>query len=247
MNSSLPTETKKNLQLISNLAKNAAALLSSSGRSVVACLPRDVKVEADAQLNNFIQAGLKKIGTFPILSEEDSLSSDFNFEKPLWIIDPLDGSLNYSKDIPFFCISIALWANHKPLLGVVYDPNRDELFEGIVGLGAWLNGTALKKKEIISKEEAVLCMGFPTGRDFSETSLKEFVEEIKVYKKIRLFGSAALSLAYVASGRADAYHEDSIALWDVAAGLALVSAAGGAIDYKKTDQPHRWIVKAGIL
>ncbi len=247
MNFFLPHENKKLLKLISSVAKEAAALLSPSGRNVTASLPRDVKVEADGQLNRFIQNRLKDASSFPILSEEDSLSSNFNFSGPVWIIDPLDGSLNYSKNIPFFCVSIALWEEGKPYLGVVYDSNRGELFEGIVGDGAWLNGTPFKMETSLPKGDAILCTGFPTGRDFSEPSLKAFVEEIKAYKKIRLFGSAALSLAYVASGRADAYHEDSIAIWDVAAGLALVSAAGGAIDYKKTDKPYRWIVKAGIL
>ena len=233
--SSPPIESKKNLNLASRLARTAAGFLSSSGRKVIAYLPRDVKVEADGQLNQFIRGGLKKETAFPILSEEDSLSSDFNFQGPLWIIDPLDGSLNYSKNIPFSCISIALWEDLKPKLGVIYDSNRNELFEGIVGEGAWLNGKPLKMETSVSKENAILCTGFPTGRDFSDSSLKEFVEEVKAYKKIRLFGSAALSLAYVASGRADSYHEDSIAIWDIAAGLALVKAAGGAIDYKKTD------------
>ncbi len=241
------TDYKKLLNLASNLAKNAATLLSPLSRTVLTSLPRDVKVEGDIQLNRMIQSGLKEISSFPILSEEETLPPDLNLQEPIWIIDPLDGSFNHSKNIPFYCISIGLWKEGKPHLGVVYDPNREELFEGIVGEGAWLNGKSLKTFSFLSKEEAILCTGFPTGRDFSKNSLERFVQDIQSYKKIRLFGSAALSLAYVTCGRADAYYEDSIALWDVAAGLALVAAIGTPIDYQKTENPYRFTVKAGIV
>jgi myo-inositol-1(or 4)-monophosphatase len=160
-------------------------------------------------------------------------------------VDPLDGSLNFSRDIPLFCISIALWKEMRPLLGVVYDCNHDEMFTGLVSEGAWLNGTPIQVTNTVKKSEAVLCTGFPVSTDFSENALLTFVRSIQAYKKVRLLGSAALSLAYVASGRADIYNENDIAIWDVAAGISIVEAAGGVVNFRQSEVENRLIVKAG--
>lgn len=117
----------------------------------------------------------------------------------------------------------------EPLIGVIYDFNRDEAFSGIVGRGAWLNGQQIQVSMVRKSSDAVLVTGFPEGTDFSQASLTRFVNEIRQYKKVRLLGSAALSLAYVACGRADVYHEVDIRIWDAAAGIALVKAAGGSV------------------
>ena len=93
--------------------------------------------------------------------------------------------------------------------------------------GAWLNGQKISTNKVKEKSQAILATGFPVSTDFSKDALLDFVEDIRGYKKIRLLGSAALSLAYVACGRADVYKENNIKIWDVAAGLALVKAAGG--------------------
>jgi myo-inositol-1(or 4)-monophosphatase len=189
---------------------------------------RDVKHLADVESEKAIIESLRAGSPHPLLTEESGAHGRISNDAPAWIVDPLDGTLNYSRDIPLCAVSIALWRGAEPLLGVVYDFNRDELFSGAAGLGAWLNDTPISPSGVAETERAVLATGFPVNRDFSADSVGEFVRRIIGFKKVRLFGSAALSLAYAASGRVDAYCEEGIMLWDVAAGIAIVAAAGGA-------------------
>ncbi|EAI7420024.1 inositol monophosphatase, partial [Campylobacter jejuni] len=141
-----------------------------------------------------------------------------------WIVDPLDGSLNFSQDIPICCVSVALYKGNEPILGVVYDFYRDEMFSGLVGIGTWLNNKKISVLNIKKdKKQAVLATGFSTYMNYSRSELEKFITHIQEFKKIRLLGSAALSLAYVACGRVDAYYEKDIAFWDVAAGMALIT------------------------
>ncbi|HIF10878.1 MAG TPA: inositol monophosphatase, partial [Sneathiellales bacterium] len=126
-----------------------------------------------------------------------------------------------------------------PVLGVVYDFNRDELFTGIVGRGAQCNGLAIRPSSTQRQQEAVLGTGFPVSRDFAASALREFIEQIRNFRKVRLLGSAALSLSYVACGRLDVYTEENIMLWDVAGGCALVKAAGGRVDLRRGEDYRR--------
>lgn len=197
----------------------------------------DIKIAADKASERIILDYLKSKTDFSILSEETGMFKNQDSEY-LWIVDPLDGTFNYVHGIPFCCISIGLWKNSKPVLGVVYDFNRKEIFAGIVGTGAWLNEKQIKVSFEENQKKAVLCTGFPVNSDFSTDNLVEFAKKIQSYKKIRMFGSAALSLAYVACGRVDAYQEDNIMFWDVAGGIALAKAAGGKIDYKVTHKQN---------
>lgn len=207
---------------------------------------RDVKVLADAKLESIILERLSENSQFAILSEEAGyLATDEQKEDYFWIVDPLDGSVNFSRGIPFNCVSIALWKGMDPLLGVIYDFHHKEMFSGLVGDGAWLNNSPIMTSEVAEKKHAILCTGFPVRTDFSNKSLNDFVLKIKEYKKVRLFGSASLSLAYVACGRVDAYSENDIMLWDVAAGIALVKAAGGIVQYSSTQDANILRVFAG--
>jgi myo-inositol-1(or 4)-monophosphatase len=130
-------------------------------------------------------------------------------------------------------------------LGVIYDFLRDVTYEGAVGLGAWRNGKPMRVSDATDPAKAVLLTGFPAGREFGRDSLSGFVAQAQSYKKVRLLGSAALSLALVAEGVADVYHEDGIHLWDVAAGLALVTAAGGTQVTRPGERQHQLEVFAG--
>jgi myo-inositol-1(or 4)-monophosphatase len=226
---------KKSLQNLLTLAKGIILTASNEIlndfnqiRHVHENLRRDVKILADNELDRFIVEQLSQISEFPVLSEESGLSRASHSKKNYrWIVDPLDGSMNYSREIPICCISIAFWQDMNPLIGVIYDFNRDELFSGIVGEGAWLNDSPICVSSTENTSNAILATGFPVSSDFSQKALYKFVNNIKKYKKIRLLGSAALSLAYVSSGRVDVYQENDIKIWDVAAGIALVRAAGG--------------------
>ena len=215
------------LPVAQEAAKEAGALLTTDQRDVVQNLERDVKVAADLLLHEFLLNELAITG-IPVFSEEGDREPESVPTDLRWILDPLDGSVNFSRGVPFFCVSIGLWNGSEPVLGVVHDPLRAETYSGLVGAGAWLNGDAIAVRTHVNRSEAILCTGFPVATEFSTDALSSYVARVQRFKKVRLLGSAALSLALVASGRVDAYVEEGIALWDVAAGLALVRAAGGA-------------------
>ena len=191
---------------------------------------KDIKLELDKKSEELIINEIEKFFDYPILSEECGLTKDLKGDEPFWIVDPIDGSLNFSRDNPTSCISIALWMDKEPIFGVIYDFNRDELFSGYVGVGAWLNEKPIIKQNAKEKSQSILATGFPTYMMDDEKTIRQFITNVQEYKKIRMIGSAALSLAYVASGRFDAYMEEDIKLWDVAAGIAIAHEVGLNID-----------------
>jgi len=244
-------DLRRYLDVAVEIARSASLSISSdSDKRIEVNLERDVKLQADLRLNNIIVQHLQRKSPFSILSEEEGFTKGkADSGQYTWIVDPLDGSLNFSRGIPLFCISISLWKEMQPMLGVIYDFNRDEMFTGLVEEGAWLNGMSIQVGKAVSENEAVLCTGFPVSTNFAESALLDFVKDIRSYRKVRLLGSAALSLAYVASNRADVYQENDIAIWDVAAGIAIVKAAGGAVYFRPSAINNRLIVRAanGIL
>ena len=205
------------------------------GRSVKNNNGRDVKLIADFESDSFIVKQLTNNSTFPIISEESGKTNfdNKNCNDYYWIIDPLDGSFNFSREIPMACISISLWKENSPIIGVVLDVNRDELFYASIK-GAYLNDKKITVSTVNIKNQSVLCTGFPIATNFNDHSINNVLKNIQHFKKIRLLGSAALSLSYVACGRAEVYMEQDIRIWDVAAGLALVKFAGGKIKFNAT-------------
>lgn len=189
----------------------------------------DVKIDGDLRAEEAVLVRLARAGNHPVLAEEGGETGVHSPGRGRWIVDPLDGTFNYLRGIPLCCVSIAFWQGDRPLLGVVYDFERDEMFEGAAGLGARLNGSPIQVSRESDPGRAVLCTGFPAGAEYGTEALMAFVGKVQRFRKVRLLGSAALSLAWVACGRADAYAERDIMIWDVAAGLALVVAAGGRI------------------
>ena len=147
-----------------------------------------------------------------------------------WIIDPLDGTTNYSHRLPHFSVSIAVEDAQGLLAGVVYDPIRDELFAATRGEGAALNGLPIRVSGAATLDKALLCTGFPYDvRENPEAPLGLFNRLVRKARGMRRFGSAALDLAYIACGRYDGYFEFGLKPWDVAAGALLVREAGGLI------------------
>lgn len=159
-----------------------------------------------------------------------------------WIVDPLDGTTNFLHDIPHYAVSIALiahagtsmsanqtLADDTPVIGVVYDPSREELFTGVYGVGAWLNGRRISCSRTQTIEDAVLATGFPF-RDFSFAAqyMPMLHDAINRARGVRRMGAAALDLAWTACGRYDGYWEMGLAPWDVAAGTLILREAGGA-------------------
>ena len=134
------------------------------------------------------------------------------------------------------CISIALWSEGKPLIGVVYDFNSDIMYEGEVGHGAYRNGVRIAVAQPVVSKHAVLFTGLPVAGNFSLRAIEAFSARILGFKKVRMLGSAALSLSLVSSGSGDVYYEEGIRIWDVAAGLALILAAGGRFSIEYCDK-----------
>lgn len=172
-----------------------------------------------------------------------------------WYIDPIDGTTNFASKIPHFCVSLALTtADREPLLGVIYDPMRDELFSAIKDQGATLNNTPIHVTDTKTLVQSVLASGFPyykhTDPDNNTAQWTAFVKQVR---GIRRMGSAALDLAYVACGRFDGYWEQGLQPWDGLAGILLVTEAGGTIsDYHggKTpqhDQRGRYVASNGHI
>ncbi len=148
-----------------------------------------------------------------------------------WVIDPLDGTTNYAHGYPCFCVSIALERDGEVVVGVVYDPTRDELFAAERGEGATLNGRRVRVSETADLNAALLCTGFPYDvRDRGDFA-RHFRNFIMRAQSVRRDGAAALDLAYVAAGRFECFYEEGLRPWDVAAGVLLVEEAGGRVTH----------------
>ncbi|MDO8489306.1 MAG: inositol monophosphatase family protein [Candidatus Omnitrophota bacterium] len=239
-------DARQYLDVAIDAAKKAGKYLSArafQSHIVDMNLLHDLKLQIDKRSEALLIRYLQKHTTFPILSEECGLVGSKK-DNICWIVDPLDGTINYSRIIPFSCVSIGLWQEEKAILGVVYDFCRKEMFSGVVGQGAWLNGHKIMVSRVRKKEGAILATGFPAKMDLSRKNLESFTRKVSAYKKLRLMGSAALSLAYVAAGRFDAYTESDIMFWDVAGGIALIEAAGGKVIMKKSNMINGYHVLA---
>lgn len=148
----------------------------------------------------------------------------------LWIIDPLDGTVNFAHHIPVFSVSIALEKNHELILGVIYQPITEELFVAEKGVGAFLNGRKLCISSIEDLSESILCTGFPYNlQENPFHCIDHFIQILQHGIPIRRMGSAALDLAYLAAGRYEGFFEVGLSAWDCAAGILLVEEAGGII------------------
>ncbi len=197
---------------------------------------RDIKLKADREAEAII-LDLLQATPHPVLAEESGEVGNIDTQSPMWVVDPLDGTFNYSRSQPLCCVSIALVQGNRPLLGVVYDFTRDELYSGLCETKkGFLNDQPLKVSSTTESAKASLATGFPVNRDYSNESLEGMIGYFQRFKKIRMFGTAALSLAWVSCGKVDAYYEEDIMYWDVAAGLALVEAAGGYVDIRDSNR-----------
>ena len=147
-----------------------------------------------------------------------------------WIIDPLDGTTNYAHGYPCFSVSIALEQEGEIVIGVVYDPMRDELFSAQKGQGAFLNGRPIRVSAVDTLIKSLLATGFPYDRKVSEKNNLDFFHDLLMAsQEVRRDGSAALDLCYVAAGRFDGFWELKLKPWDVAAGSLIVLEAGGMV------------------
>ena len=212
---------KASLEAGKILANNKKALNKATFES-----SKDIKLEADISAENLIKSILNEESLFPILAEESGKSVD-DLGSTFWVVDPLDGTANYSRDIPICCVSISLIIDLEPVMGVIYDFNNKDLYEGSIFRPASLNGQALNVSSILKSSDGILVTGLPNNTDYSDVAMLKMIKDFQDWKKVRMIGSAAMASAYVASGKADVYKEFGTYLWDVAAGAAIVNAAGG--------------------
>lgn len=196
-------------------------------------LAHDIKLRLDKESQQLIAGHL--LAAFPesaILGEEGNEgAAAAGFQ---WIVDPIDGTVNYFYGIPIFCVSIALQHRGELVLGCVYDPMQQECFTAVAGGQPLLNGRPISVSTRAQMREAVVFIGHGTHDGSGETGIRRFAHISRQVRKIRILGSAALTLCYIAAGRFDAYVESRICLWDFAAARVILEAAGGRLEF----EPH---------
>jgi myo-inositol-1(or 4)-monophosphatase len=191
----------------------------------------DLVTDADLAAQETVQTYLgERFPNIALLGEEHApLPTARKPGQAAWVVDPLDGTTNYVHDFPFYAVSIGLEAEGEPVLGVIHDPNRDELFHAGRGLGAFLNGSRIAVSAARELGEALISTGFPPdmhGMDHIQEVWKRFSQ---VTRSLRRTGSTALNLAYVACGRNDGFYTHQAHPWDACAGVCLIREAGGSV------------------
>lgn len=236
------------LQVAVSAARSAGDLLRSHFGSkdldVSAFEAHDIKLDLDVKSQDLITQML--LAHFPdhALYGEEGIAGNPDSEYQ-WIVDPIDGTVNYFYAIPHFCISIALRKGEEIILGVIYDPMRDELWQVEAGGEPTLNGKVISVSPREKLSDAVMSVGFSKTQATINAGMPLLEHYVKRARKCRLMGSAALDLAYVACGRLDAYIEQAVSLWDVAAGKLLVERAGGQFEMEtRQDNPQKISVRA---
>ena len=225
---------KHYLDTAEEAARAAGKLLRENFRQrqqVNAMAAHDVKLEIDVQTQELITDLLLKEFPGHALYGEEGVVGDQNTEHQ-WVVDPLDGTVNYFYGIPHFCVSIALRLRGEIMVGVIYDPMRDEMWAGQKGDTPKLNGQPFHVSDRADLAEAVISIGLAKTGETINANFPLLQAMIHRVRKCRVLGSAALDMAYVACGRFDAYIETGISLWDIAAGWLLIENAGGTVDLR---------------
>ncbi|MGN0837003.1 MAG: inositol monophosphatase family protein [Akkermansia sp.] len=220
------------LKLAETAAREAGAFLREQLHHppvVDESLAHDIKLRVDKDTQALIAARL--LGEAPetsLLGEEGCCGASAELQ---WVVDPLDGTVNYYYGIPIFCTSIALHAGGVPVLGCVYDPMQDECYTALRGGQACCNERRIGVSSRARMSEAVVFVGHGSHDGSGEAGVRRFAAVSQQVRKMRILGSAALSLCYIAAGRLDAYVESRICLWDFAAARVILEAAGGRLEF----------------
>jgi len=233
------SEVQRALKVTIDAAKSAGAVMKKNFRAtkkVNKATQHDIKLELDVRCQKLIERTLAAVfPEIPVLGEEGETGETQGERR--WVVDPIDGTVNFAYGIPHACVSIALQERvsrgavtpdgYATVLGVVYDPFVDELWTATLGGKARLNGRIISVSKRRKLEEAIVTVGFAKHRKTLNQMLPVMNDLVHRVRKIRIMGSAALSLTYVATGRMDAYLEPGVRLWDIAAGGLIVQCAGG--------------------
>jgi myo-inositol-1(or 4)-monophosphatase len=253
------TKTKPALKAAIEAAHAAGAVMRKHlflPKKINEAKQHDIKLELDVRCQKLIEGKLRAAAPeFAILGEEgthgDTLATD------RWVVDPIDGTVNFTYGIPHACVSIALQqrrnskksgqhpdAAFETVAGVVYDPFTEETFTGIKGEPARLNGRRIAVSDRSRLDEAIISIGFAKSTESLERMLPQFNLLVHRVRKIRIMGAAALALVYVACGRFDAYVEGGIRLWDIAAGGLILECAGGDFFRQPIEGEHAYRIVA---
>lgn len=265
-----PSEQKRALEVAIKAAKATGAVLIKNfhaPKKVNETAQFDIKLDLDVQCQKLIEK--KLAAAFPKISVMGEEGDAGDAAAPLrWVIDPIDGTVNFAYGIPHSCVSIALQEKvngalpkghtrhmvtpdgYSTLLGVVYDPFVDEMWTATRGGKAFLNGKVISVSRRPALADAIVAMGFSKRQDTLTELLPVLNRLIHRVRKIRMMGAAALSLTYTACGRHDAYLECGVRLWDIAAGGLIVECAGGEFYHQPLrgeNHAYRLVVNNGLL
>ena len=198
--------------------------------------PGDFVSSADKRTEKTIIEELQKAHPeYGIVTEETGIINKSNI-KNRWIIDPIDGTMNFLNGIPQFAISIAYEENNEIICGVIFNPITNEMFCAEKGNGAYLNNTRIRVSNKKKLKDALLVTGGPKGASKIKNKIySEYIDVSNNVSNVRKFGSAALDMAYVACGRFDGYWQRELNYWDIAAGVIILREAGGFIDFFEDD------------
>ena len=235
------------LELTIHAAKEAGKLLKANfgqEAAVDEATHHDIKLALDKESQALIESILLGARPGDALYGEEGIGGNLSSERQ-WIVDPIDGTVNFYYGIPHFCVSIALRVAGEVVVGVIHDPIVGETWTVEKGGVPMLDGRPIKVSGRTKLEECALFVGCGKDEEALRTGLERFRKASLKARKMRMMGSAALGLAYIASGRLDGYIESRISLWDIAAGKLLVEAAGGKVDLEPAkDHPDAWSIVA---
>jgi myo-inositol-1(or 4)-monophosphatase len=256
-----PSEQKKALKIAVDAAKAAGALMRKNlllPKRINASLQHDIKLELDVRCQKLIERTLRT--DFPGVSVlgEEGITGDINAELR-WVVDPIDGTVNFTYGIPHACVSIALQRKRpsseggdgafETVAGVVFDPFTDELYTALRGSAAKLNGKPIRVSTRSKLSEAIVSIGFAKSTATLDKMLPQLTYLVHRVRKVRIMGAAALDMVYVAAGRFEAYVEGGVRLWDIAAGGLILECAGGEFWNRPINHEHAFQVVAnnGLL
>jgi myo-inositol-1(or 4)-monophosphatase len=249
-------ELAKALTAATRAAQAAGKLMRQNlhqTKKVNAKTSHDIKLDLDVRCQQLIERQLRR--AFPKISllGEEGDSGAIN-EQYRWVVDPIDGTVNFAYGIPHACVAVALQertatGDYQTTLGVVHDPFTNETWTARRGEPARLNGAVIRVSARKDLKECIVCVGFAKSRHSLQRALPHFLWMARRVRKMRMMGSAALGLAYVASGRFDAYIERGVSLWDVAAGGFIIERAGGKFWTEKIPgrQKIRMVASNGLI
>lgn len=253
-------DSRKALNVSVAAARSVGALMKkniSSTKKVNSSTQYDIKLELDVRCQELITRALRRAFPAAALLGEEGVAGDPGSEYR-WVVDPIDGTVNFTYGIPHACVSIALQKRLKKadypngfqtVTGVVLDPFCNELFTAIRGERSRLNGRPIRVSRVRDLREAIVSIGFAKSKASLESTLPYFNKLIRRVRKIRMLGAAALGLCYVATGRFDAYVERGIRLWDIAAGGLIIECAGGEFWHRPIRGAHAYqmVASNGLL